>query len=555
MATKLAKREVPAGLTPADFAYQGRPAKDMGDFGDDVGLADAACVDQFGEANTAKQYHCGVVKSSDGRWFMYTEWGRCKAGNSWSGTSWTGCSQEFMFVACSGETEARKEFRTKINSKTIKRCEQRTIGSKTLWVSKPGEDGYLVMKLATRDKGLPDAYKIKDNGGVTPTTAAKPAPQAKAATVMTSTRTFHPEVVKLAMALVGGVKSYTRALAAATGVTPTMAAINEVRDDLIPIAMERLKVVGTDIAAQCRDSDLRAISKTVAALIPRPIPRTGITDEQAILNAGNIFVLQQDLDTFEAALRNESFDAESNSAPQTDPDLLLNARLTWMDTRNGEGQAIAQALLRMTNHRHAYLSGSMRVLNLFRVERPDRDAQFMKCVESVAAARKGRFSVRANLQPATRTDLTDKEMTLYRAANVIFTQHGTRSVNIHPIISTHFRLPRQLSGVPIAGANFGHGSYSSVDYKKASGYTSYERSAWGGGGGAIRGRGAFMFLLDTLMGEAYVAPSTGSWTQPPNGCDSVFGRGGDRGHRLENDEHVVFTPSYNRIRYLVEFTF
>ena len=64
-----------------------------------------------------------------------------------------------------------------------------------------------------------------------------------------------------------------------------------------------------------------------------------------------------------------------------------------------------------------------------------------------------------------------------------------------------------------------------------------------------------MFLTETLMGDAYLAPSTGSWCQPPDGKDSVFGRGGDRGHALANDEHVVFDPHHNRIRYLVEFTF
>jgi hypothetical protein len=154
-----------------------------------------------------------------------------------------------------------------------------------------------------------------------------------------------------------------------------------------------------------------------------------------------------------------------------------------------------------------------------------------------------------------RPDLTPEEATLYAKANVIFTQHGTRSVNISPIIQTHFRLPKSLPGAMICGANFGSGTYTATDIKKAVGYTSYAGSAWSNGSGGVKNRGAFMFLTETLMGDAYVAPTTGSWVNPPNGKDSVFGRGGDRGHRLENDEHVVFDPHYNRIRYLVEFTF
>ena len=553
--TKFGRRELPAGLNPADFSYQGRPAKDQGDFGSDVGIADMACVDQFGTTNASKFFHGGVLKSKDGRWWMYTEWGRCKPGNSWSGSSFTGNAQDFMFVGCSDESEARDEFRKKMNSKNTKRLAQKVIAGATIWASVPGEDGYLVQKLATRDKGLPDAYAIKDSTGVTASATKPVVPTASPKIASAPLRSFQPQVIELARALVGGVQTYTRALSAASGVTPTMDAILEVRNRLIPAAMERLKNVGSNVQVQIQDEDLKDITKMVAAVVPRPIPRTGISGEDFILNSNNIFVLQQDLDAFESALTNEDFGVQTvGSQPSVDPDSMLNAHMTWLDPR-GDGAAIIANLQRMTNNRHGYLSGPMRVLNIWGVERPDRDAQFLNNVKRVVANRRGQFSVKANLQPSVRPELTTDEAALYREANVIFTQHGTRSVNIAPITQTHFRLPRQLPGAMICGANFGHGIYASTDLKKAVGYTSYERSAWGNGGGAIQGRGAFMFLLDTIMGQTYVAPTTGSWSQPPNGCDSVFGRGGDRGHRLENDEHINFDPHYNRIRYLVEFTF
>jgi len=62
-----------------------------------------------------------------------------------------------------------------------------------------------------------------------------------------------------------------------------------------------------------------------------------------------------------------------------------------------------------------------------------------------------------------------------------------------------------------------------------------------------------MFLCDMIMGDAYRAPRTGSWSTPPQNKDSVFGVGGDRGHALQNDEHVIFDPNYQRLSYLVEF--
>lgn len=552
MATKLGRKEIPTGHAQGDFKYMGRPAKVQGDFGNDVGLADCNCVNQFGEANNSKYYHGGVVQSTKTQgWFVYLEWGRNFSGKSWNGGF---AGQDFQFVQCDNEADARKFFATQLASKNTKRLIQQVIGGKTIWTAKPGDDGYFVQSLATREKGLPDAYAIKDSTGVV-VAVQSPVVTQKAA-VATPTRVYHPEVLRLASSLVGGVKTYTRALAQATGITPTMDAIVEVRDTMIPLALGRIKFTGDDVRNQVSDPSLRDISRAVFSMVPRYIPRSGISDEQAILSSANIMALQQDLDTFEASLKAESFDVvTTTTTPTFDPDSMLNAILTWMDPNSAEGKWVMATLLAQTNNRHSYLSSPMKIKNVFRVTRDDRDAQFMVNVGRVASTRRGNIPLKGNLQPRAREDLTAADAKLYADANVILTQHGTRSVNIHPIMSTHFRLPKQLSGVPIAGANFGHGTYTATDYKKAIGYTSHTGSAWSAGGGGIQGRGAFMFMCDTIMGDAYRAPSTGSWDTPPNGKDSVFGVGGDRGHGLQNDEHVVFNPHYNRIRYLVEFTF
>jgi len=547
MAEKMDRKTMPTGHSAQDFEVLGRAATDQGDFGSAVGVADMACVDQFGK-NNSKYYHASVVRSTrTGSFYVYLEWGRIFNGHSWT-TGFHG--QDYQFVACSNEGEARDFFSKQCQDKNLKRLVSTTVGGVKVWTAKPGKDGYLVQSLATRERGLPDAYKIKDAAGVK--VAAPTTPVVKKATIKSS-RTYHPQVVKIASDLIGGVKTYTKALAAASGMTPTMDAITQVRDGLIPAALERIKVVGNLVDDQIQDRDLVGISKMVSALVPRPIPRTGISAAEAILNSDNIFRLQQDLDTFEASLANEDFVVEENDN-SVNPDSLLNATLTWLDPK-GDGAAIVAMLRAQTNNRHGYLSSPMKVLNLFQVDRPDRDAQFLANVRTVASRLKGHYSVKAGLQPKVRTDIPAEEQALYRDANVILTQHGTRSVNVGPIVQTHFRMPKSLSGVQITGANFGYGTYTATDLNKAVGYTSYERSHWSGGGGGIAGRGAFMFMTETLMGDAYLAPSTGSWDKAPNGKDSVFGRGGDRGHGLQNDEHVVFHPHYNRIRYLVEFTY
>lgn len=543
MATKLNRKTLPPGKSAGEFSYQGRPAKDQNDFGSDVGLADMACVNQFGEANNAKYYHGGVVKATDGSWFVYLEWGRMKSARSWNGSFGGG---DFQFVACSGETEARSFFATQMASKNTKRLRRTVIAGVEVWAAKDGSDGYLVQDLATREKGLPDAYKIKDSAGIKAAPARTATPVPKAAV----THTYQPQVVDFARALVGGTKTFTRAMSAASGVTPTMDSITKVRDQLIPAALKRIKDIGDSIDRQVRDRDLRDLTKMVAALVPRPIPRSGQTEADFILSGGNLLALQADLDAFEAALTSEDFEVDQ-AQPSFDPNAALGcADIRWLDP-NGEGKWLADAFKGMTNNRHGYLRGKpLAIRNIFAVSRPAPDAQFKVAVEKVANSRKGRFTLRANLQPR-RQDLTGWETDGFAQANVILGIHGTRPVNFAPILQTNFRLPKSLPGAQISGANFGHGVYFATDVFKSYGYTG--RGVWGHSGGDVRGRGCFMFLCDMLMGDAYRAPSTGSWTRPPEGKDSVFGVGGDRGHRLENDEHIIFDPNYQRIRYVVEF--
>jgi len=593
---KLGKRQLPAGCSPDDFEYVGKPAIDENGYlngsmpNPDIGLVDMVCVNQFGEANNAKGYHAGVVRDKKtGQYHAYFEWGRSRPGKSWEHGSWTGAYQDFQFTVGATLDQARSWFAGQVRDKNLARLECKSIGGIDLWCAKAGKDGYLIQDLATREKGLPDVLTVKDGSGV-----AMPAPtpvKTAAPAVVKSLKSWQPEVVQLARDLVGGTQTYTRSLSQASGVTPTMRAISKVRDQLIPAALQRLAAVGTNfrdndalVAAQVKDSALRTISTTVNSLVPRPIPRTGWTDEQAILNSGNLLSLQADLDAFETALTTEDF-TTTTPVQSIDPDSLLNAQLRWIDPNGTEGKWLWDAFVHMSNNRHGYMgSKSPKVRSLFAVERPDRDARFLAEVQRVGARVQGKFSLRGNLQPR-RTDLAGLSDE-YAQANVILSIHGTRPVNIAPIMGTNFRLPQSLPGAQITGANFGHGIYFATDWRKSYGYTGRGYYS-GGGGGGVQNRGCFMFVTDMIMGHAYRAPSTGSWSSPPQSCvkchrpnnmqgtyrsygnrggattcqcggaqvqsDSVFGVGGDNGHGLENDEHIIFSPDYQRIRYVVEF--
>ena len=574
MAVKFARKQVPSGFSPSDFIYKGRPAKDQGDFTDEVGIADMASVNQFENRNSSKYYHAGVLEAR-GTWFVYTEWGRISGGRSWTNGS-PKSGFDFMFTKCGSESEARQVFAKQCKSKNLSRLTQKQVGGKTIWVAKTdkqgkAKDAYIVQSLATRERGLPDAYAIKDDSGVAAKPAANDGAKKPAKTKKSKvSKNYQPQVVSLAKALVGGTQDYARAASAATGVIPTMGAIKEVREELLPLAMERIAALAKQnpmtkreaqtswerrqLTLQIADDKLVDISKLVAALVPRVIPRGGSARQRAeatILSSDNILGIQNDLDAFAASLENEDFSvSEDTAADDVDPDKLLNAQLTWIDPKSTKGKWLASVYTGMSNNRHNYISGKLVINNIFEVQRPDRDTKFVAAVADVAKKNaRAKIQDHARLQPSKRSDLADIQQQADRA-NVFLGIHGTRAVNIQPILAGNLRLPRSLPGAQITGAAFGHGIYFATDWRKSYGYTGHGNSYWASGGN-IKGRGFFMFLADVIMGDAFMARSCGSWSQPPKGKDSVAAF--DKYvSSLANDEHIIFNPNYQRIRYVVE---
>jgi len=547
MATKLGRKEMPSGYSADDFKYQGRPATstDQDDFGPDVGIADLVCVNQFGDSNNNKYYHAGVV-NANGAWFVYLEWGRVSGnGKSWE-PNFRG--QDFQFVSCSNEDDARAFFQKQCRSKNIKRLQKKKVGNKEIWAGKNGKDGYVIQRLATRERGLPDAYAIKDDTGVEKKATTKKASKKK--TKAKKKIDAQPQVIALAKSLVGGTADYARAASKSAGVTPTMEAITEVRDELIPEALELIKKIGDDTDKQLKSKKLQDLSTYVATIVPRPIPRGG--DASAvILNSNNIFLVQQDLDAFEAALKNEDWEVEIQEDHQVDPNKVLGRKITWIDPKSDHGKWLETTYLGMTNNRHGHLRGQFKVLNMFAVEDEAKRKAFIDRAKTIAKGRKGTKFDRAELQPKKRDDVSDIS-DIYSDANIMMGTHGTRAVNVQPILSSNLRLPRQLKGVHISGSAFGAGIYFADDIKKSHGYTGASGSYWVKGG-AIARRGFFMFLCDVTLGKPHMTRST-LWGQPTvtRGYDSVYAKRNITS--VANNEYVIFDPNQQFIRYIIEAT-
>ena len=103
----------------------------------------------------------------------------------------------------------------------------------------------------------------------------------------------------------------------------------------------------------------------------------------------------------------------------------------------------------------------------------------------------------------------------------------------------------------MTGADFGYGIYFATDWKKSYGYVGATNSMYGTGG-PVSSRGLFLLLCDVIMGRSYMTTSTGSWTSPPEDkYDSIAMY--PEYTTVRNDEHVIFSPDFQRIRYIVEF--
>lgn len=542
MATKLEKGTYPENSGPNDFQCFGPPALHDGDFGN-CKIADLGSFSQE-EKDSNKYYHAAIVKHrKSGNLYVYFEWGRVGASNP-----------QFQFVACGSDAEAQKEFATQCHSKNDKRGVWQTIAGEKTLTAKPGKDVYLVRQLATRSTGLPDAKTIK----YTEDSKKPDAPAIKVKQTKPSV-TVDQHTSKLLADLMGGTINYTRG-AMADSSLPTQTAIDRARN-ILTEAQKRLVVVGDDLNGQVHDRELRDFSGELYRRIPKR-KAIGTPDAEWILNQNNILAWQQDLDAFESALLGHAESEMQTNA--VDPYQGLPINMEWVDPKTDLGRFLYYWWPKASAGRHYYLK-EMKIKNIWKVDRHG-DAPKLTVAQDRAMSelQKTKVEDRPLFQPSERTDVQDsRERKLYHDTNTALLFHGTRSVNVTGILNTNFRLPAQLVGVQITGAMFGGGIYFADDWRKSAGYTSLRGSIWSQGDGTVRGRHAFMFACDVVLGQPHIAPGPRGFTGPPKGHHSIFGMGRVHGdyvakHKrtnsgVENNEWIVFQTQQARVRYLAEF--
>jgi hypothetical protein len=556
MATKLGKKQYPSGHGADDFECFGPPASKDGAF-DSTKIADMGCFKQDG-SDTNKYYHASVVKSKNtGVWFAYYEWGR------------TGGTKDFMFVQCSSESEAQATYEKQCHAKNTKRGEWAVIAGINTLRAKKNRDCYLVRPMATRSTGLPDAAHIQsEEGGKAPAKTAKKT--AKKKTAKKSKPALDPQTMSLMRDMNVAVVKYTRGQMADESI-PTQVAIDEGRDILaeaLKVVAKSRKRIGMDapddehLAAQIKSKSLIELTNVMYSRIPkvkrrRTVDRRGqgkateaakkaARKEDAktfILTQDNIMLWQADLDAFEAA----KLTTTNVEAKESNPLDGMGVEMNWVNINSSEWSWLKDFCAKSTRNRHGGL-GAMNIKNVWAVRKPTLETGFLACQKRISG-QKPRTNEKPMFEPKKRPDLNGsaKEHSASRTA-LLF--HGTRSVNVSGILTKSLLLPKQLVGVQITGAMYGPGLYFADDWKKSAGYCSLRNSYWAGGSDGVKGRSAFMFLVDTVLGKPHVAAGPSGYTKPPTGTNSVFGKAG---RYVQNNEWIVYDSNQHALKYLVEF--
>ena len=535
MGIKLAKGTYPDGHGPNDFQCFGPPATQDAKF-EGTKICDCGCFTQDGK-DSNKYYHAAIVKSrKDGNFYVYFEWGRTGVG-----------SASCQFVQCSSERDAEEEYCDQLHSKNDKRGCWATLAGKKVLQAKPGKDCYLVRPQATRSTGLPDARTIATNEvtKITTTNGGKKNGNGKH-------KDIDPQTLNLMRDLNVATVNYAKTSMADSAI-PTQQAIDEARD-ILQEAKKRLIRVGDKTDDQVNDATLKSLTYTLYGRIPKHKARNAAASEW-ILSANNIGGWECDLDAFESAL------AITNMEIVTDEDPLGGMPLTmsWLNPNSEIGKFFYNWTSNATRRVHGNIN-EMHIRNVWVV---DRNGEAEILARAQAEVMKTRFtpSERPLHQPQGRPDA--KDVVTYTRSHTCLMLHGTRSVNVSGILRTSFRLPKELVGVKLNSSMFGGGIYWADDIGKCAQYTSLGRAMYTRDNpGAVRGREAFLFIGDVVLGNPYVASHGKGFTNPPAGYHSVCGKMNhtyfyEQPHwetrKLMNNEFIVYSAAMCRIRYLVEF--
>lgn len=457
--------------------------------------------------NSNKFYNAEIVESSDGKFYLFTNYGRV------GGTA----AKEYR--QCQSLNEAEKEADKIIKSKTKK--------------------GYVEVKLVRADVGS-DVGKSKVEASII---SEKDAVKAGYKINEESASTLHPQVQSLIKFWFGSIEKFV-----IDTIDTSKCALGQLSIDQInkgrDLLLEARKLVG---AKKLDLNEINNVSSKYYSNIPMNFGYRKLDADQLRFDTNDKLDIAFDiLDTLEGAKDAEKVINKKNAVDEQYKSLKCD--LEWVDPQE-EAFKWVDLLFHQTRASNHHFLGKIKIHNLYRLIRNKEQETYFSTLENMAKKGQGRQDLPNLIAPLwNRRILENKEYEkLYNASNVLPLFHGSRTQNFPKIIGSQLKM--RLPGFTVAGSMYdGSGGLYFGFSSKAINYSSFANSYWANGSDDK----GYLFLSDVALGKQKVASGAYPYTaQGIAPCMSVWAKGGLSG--VVNDEFIVYREDQNWLRYVIEF--
>lgn len=459
--------------------------------------------------NNNKYYNLEIQESTDGKYWLYTQYGRV------GGTA----AKEYR--QCSGKSDAECEAEKIVKAKTKKgyvevKLVQAAIGSELA-----------KSKIETSQVSVDDLKKI---GIKVEETSA--------------TSKLHPQVQDLIRTWFGVTAEFVE-----MNLDTKKCPLGQLSADSIIKGRDILEEARKIVHAANDIAELNKLTNLYYSNIPHNFGYSKINADVLRLDSDiKIDKAFDILDVFSNAKDVEKvISKKSNVDSQYS---TLHADLDFVETSDPIWKWI-DAMLHNTRASNHHFLGNLKTHKIFKVARNKEQDLFLETAEQIAkeCGKSNPSQVYAKLIKE-RPDVPKELKAIYEKANILPGWHGTRRANMIGITTKGLLI--RPSGVVHSGSMYGDGIYWATQSTKSINYCDVKGSYWAQG----NNKTAYLFLADVAYGNYKLANGSSFYTkQNIKPCHSVFAQGGRSG--VINDEIITYTPSgkgqQHCLRYIIEF--
>lgn len=460
--------------------------------------------------NNNKYYNLELIEASDGKFYLYTQYGR------------VGAAGVKEYRLCTSKNDAEVEAEKIVKAKNKK--------------------GYVEVKLLRADVGSEmGKSKVEVNAvsveslkkmGVTVKEEGEPSK-------------LHPQVQDLVRTWFGVTQEFIE-----LNLDTKKCPLGQLSLDQIDKAKEILEEARTQVHKKKTDTqELNKLTSLYYSNIPHVLGSRINADLLRFDDDAKIDKAFDILDVFADAKSVQNVISKKSAIDSQYA--TLKADLEYIDPSDPVWKWIDAMLHQTRASNHSGL-GKLKTHKVFRLNRHQEDKHWLEASEKIAKEC-GKFvpsDVYSKLL-AQREDVPKELVSLYKNANILPGWHGTRRANMIGITTKGLLI--RPSGVPHAGSMYGDGIYWAVHSTKSINYCDVKGSHWAQG----NNKTAYLFLADIAFGNQKIAAGSSFYTKSnirPN--HSVWARSGG-GSGLYNDELITYESTgpnqQHKIRYIIEF--